>query len=217
MTGQHHPTPLGASQAGVDLYWLPLGSGGRCVRTSGRLYETLIATRNHRDSMHLYHSALIVRLDGHSFAIEMTPVWAVADPDRGVVAEGPVGMPSWGISRLFRYEIRCWRDGTIPDLGAAVDSPRRLSSDKDKARRVLELVASFPTATWGRDEQRTGEMWNSNSLTSWLLARSGHNTETTSATPPAGGRAPGWSAGLAVAARTERLAGRSNADQMLPS
>jgi hypothetical protein len=163
--------------------------------------------------MGLYHSALIVQLHGHSFTIEMTPVWAVADPDRGVVAEGPVGMPSWGRFRLFRYEIRCWPDGTIPDLDAAVDSPRRLSSDEGHARRVLELAASFPTATWGRDEQHTGEMWNSNSLTSWLLARSGHNTETTIAQPPSGGRAPGWSAGLAVADRTECMAGRSSADR----
>jgi hypothetical protein len=42
-------------------------------------------------------------------------------------------------------------------------------------------------------------MWNSNSLTAWLLARSGHCTE--AITLPARGRAPGWSAGLAVAAR----------------
>ena len=91
--------------------------------------------------------------------------------------------------------------GIIPDLRYAVDSPRRVSSDESTARRVLELVASFPVATWGRDEQRTGEMWNSNSLTAWLLARSGHDTETDLFRPPAHGRAPGWSAGLAVAAR----------------
>ena len=23
----------------VDLYWLPLGAGGRCVRANGRMYE----------------------------------------------------------------------------------------------------------------------------------------------------------------------------------
>jgi hypothetical protein len=157
VTGQQHPSPRAAGQSSVDLYWLPLGSGGRCVRTSGRLYETLIATRTHRAPMRLYHSALIVRLDGHSFAIEMTPVWAVADPGRGVVAEGPVGMPSWGRSRLFRYEIRCWRGGTIPDLAAAVDSPRRLSSDKDQARRVLELVASFEADS---HDQQTKDAWS---------------------------------------------------------
>lgn len=24
---------------------------------------------------------------------------------------------------------------------------------------MFDVVTSFPTATWGRDEQRTGEMW----------------------------------------------------------
>jgi hypothetical protein len=71
---------------------------------------------------------------------------------------------------------------------------------KPRAQQLLELVPAFPTATWGRDEQRAGEMWNSNSLVSWLLARSGHDTERLH--PPARGRAPGWSAGWVVAERT---------------
>lgn len=45
-----------------------------------------------------------------------------------------------------------------------------------------------------------GEMWNSNSVTSWILRRSG--IDTAQLAPPNGGRAPGWDAGLAVAART---------------
>jgi hypothetical protein len=186
---------------GVDLYWLPLGAGagGQCVRGSGRLYEALAATRRRRPLLDLYHSALIVRVDDHAHAIEMAPVWAGRDPERGVVSEGPVGCRGWGRSRLFRYEIRCWRDGTIPDAGAAVDSPRRLSTDLAMVRKVLELVPSCPAVTWGRDELLTGEMWNSNSLTSWLLARSGHDTSTIR--PPVSGRAPGWAAGLTVAGR----------------
>jgi hypothetical protein len=190
-----------ASAASVDLYWLPLGAGdpSRCVRSSGLLYEALVSARQHRPRSDLYHSALIVRLDGHSHAIEMAPVWAVRAPDRGVVAEGPVGVRWWGHARLFRYEIRCWRDGTIPDLAFAVDSPQRVSSDAPRAQRVLDLAAHFPTATWGRDEQRTGEMWNSNSLTAWLLACSGHDTDAANLQPPPRGRAPGWSAGLVVA------------------
>jgi len=187
--------------ASVDLYWLPLGAGdpSRCVRGNGLVYEALVAAHQRQPRADLYHSALIVRLDGHWHAIEMAPVWALRTPDRGVVAEGPVGMRSWGRARLFRYEIRCWRDGSIPDSAAAVDSPNRVSNDTVKAQRVLDLVARFPTATWGRDEQRTGEMWNSNSLTAWLLARSGHDTD--ALRPPTGGRAPGWAAGLTVAAR----------------
>ena len=147
-TAAYVPRGLGwrAAVTSVDLYWLPLGAGAgnQCVRGSGRIYEALAATREHRGRTDLYHSALMVRVGGHSYAIEMAPVWAVREPHRGVVAEGPVGSPSWGRSRLFRYEIRCWRSGTIPDLLAAVDSPRRVSSDELHARRVLELTASFP-------------------------------------------------------------------------
>ena len=42
-------------------------------------------------------------------------------------------------------------------------------------------------------------MWNSNSLISWLIARSGLDVD--SIQPPAGGRAPGWQAGIVVARR----------------
>jgi hypothetical protein len=65
-------------------------------------------------------------------------------------------------------------------------------------RRLLDLVPQVPVLTWGRDEMHTGEMWNSNSLTAWLLARSGH--EVGAVGLPERGRAPGWHAGLMVAA-----------------
>ena len=197
----------GTTHASVDLYWLPLGAGagGWLVRGSGHLYEALAALRRRRARSDLYHSALIVRLEGHAYAIEMAPVWAMRAQERGVVNTGSVGLPSWGRSRLFRYEVRCWRDGTIPDLLSARDGPRRASSDEERARRVLDLVADFPTATWGRDEQLAGEMWNSNSLTAWLLARSGHDTDARALQPPRHGRAPGWHAGLVVAARVSAV------------
>jgi hypothetical protein len=54
-----------------------------------------------------------------------------------------------------------------------------------------------PTPVWGRDELRTGEMWNSNSLISWLITRSGLDID--SVRLPQGGRAPGWHAGFLVA------------------
>ena len=188
-------------RASVDLYWLPLGagSGGRCVRGSGRLYEALAATGRHRPRFDLYHSALIVQLDHHAYAIEMAPVWAVSDAQRGVSFEGPVGTPWLGRSRLFRYEVRLWSEGRIPDAAAAVDSPQRLSTNRAMAQRVVGLVPFCPVLTWGRDERRTGEMWNSNSVTAWLLARSGHDTDALG--PPTCGRAPGWAAGLTIAAR----------------
>jgi hypothetical protein len=42
-------------------------------------------------------------------------------------------------------------------------------------------------------------MWNSNSVVSWLVTASGLDVE--SIRPPARGRAPGWSAGIATARR----------------
>jgi hypothetical protein len=191
----------GPEHASVDLYWLPLGAGDAhpSVRWSGRLFEALVSRHEHREPRDLYHSALEVHVDGKRFVIEMAPVWAEDGPDRDVVREGAVGLSWLGRSRFFRYEVHRWRDGVIPDRSEAVASPMRLSEDRDRAQRVLELVPEFPAATWGRDEMRTGEMWNSNSLVSWLLARSGHDID--GVNPPLHGRAPGWSAGLVVAAR----------------
>ena len=59
-------------------------------------------------------------------------------------------------------------------------------------------------AVWGRDALRTGDMWNSNSVVAWLIARSGIEAEAIA--PPAGGRAPGWRAGLVAARSQERSA-----------
>jgi hypothetical protein len=99
--------------------------------------------------------------------------------------------------RLFRYEVRCWLDGIIPDAGEAVASPQLLSDDPLRARRLLDLVASVPALIWGRDELETGEMWNSNSVIAWLVARSGLPVD--EIRPPAGGRAPGWESGIVTA------------------
>jgi hypothetical protein len=183
--------------SGVDLYWLPLGAGGHCVRISGRAFEAAAARLERRPTRDLYHSALSVDVPDGSFVIEMAPVRDANGSQRGVVAEGPVGS-RWARSlRVFRYEIRRWRDGVIPDVDEAVDSPRRLTDDPDRAGRVLDLVPEVPTPVWGRDELGAGEMWNSNSLISWLIVRSG--LETDGLEPPAGGRAPGWRSGLVVA------------------
>ncbi len=195
--------PVGAaSTAYVDLYWLPLGAGGYFVRLNGRAFEAVDAAAHRRRRCDLYHSALEVGLGADRYVIEQGPVWNTTDPGRGVVCEGPVGSAWLGRSRLFRYEVRRWRGGVIPDASEAVASPRRLSRDAARAGRLLDLVPEVPQATWGRDEQRAGEMWNSNSLVSWLLARSGHDT--VAIDPPPRGRAPGWHAGLIVAARQMR-------------
>jgi hypothetical protein len=194
--GAGGPASLPAS---VTLYWLPLGAGGHCIRLNGRLFEALQARHEHRPVRDLYHSALQVRLGAECFVIEMTPVLGGGTADRGVVREGPAASRLLRCSALFRYEVRRWRDCTIPDVAEAVAGPHIVSTDATRAREVLRLAPLVPALVWGRDECRTGEMWNSNSLTAWLLASSGHRMETIG--PPAHGRAPGWHAGLAIAAR----------------
>jgi hypothetical protein len=183
----------------VDLSWLPLGAGGRSVRLNGIVFEAIAARRAGRQACALYHSALEVSVDEARYVIEMAPAWARDAAKRDVVAEGAVGTRAAGRLRAFRYEIRRWRDGAIPDVAEAVDSPQTLSRDPIKARRLLDLVSTVPTATWGRDELTAGEMWNSNSVVAWLLVSSG--IDPGRAHLPAGGRAPGWDAGVTVAHR----------------
>ncbi|MBA3718336.1 MAG: hypothetical protein H0W87_08935 [Actinobacteria bacterium] len=186
---------------GVDLYWLPLGAGGYSVRLNGRVFEAVAARLARRDACDLYHSALEVRVPEARFVIEQAPVRDCNGAERGVVAEGAVGSHWAARFRIFRYEVRRWHEGVIPDASEAVESPRRLTDDPRLAQRVLDLVPHVPTVVWGRDELDAGEMWNSNSLISWLIARSGLAAESIRA--PAGGRAPGWDAGLVVARRQE--------------
>jgi hypothetical protein len=188
---------------GVDLYWLPLGAGGHSVRLNGRVFEAVAARLERRPPGDLYHSALDVRVPEGSFVIEQAPVRDSNGGERGVVAEGAVGSRWAGRLRIFRYEVRRWCGGIIPDVNDAVESPQRLTDDPDVAQRVLDLVPHVPTAVWGRDELAAGEMWNSNSIISWLIARSGIDAESIHA--PAGGRAPGWRAGLVVARRQDAL------------
>ena len=115
---------------GVDLYWLPLGAGGHFVRLNGRVYEAVASRLSRRASRDLYHSALQVQLPEATFVVEQAPVPDLSGDQRGVVAEGPVGARWAGRFRIFRYEIRLWRGGHIPDVAEAVDSPVRLTRDE---------------------------------------------------------------------------------------
>jgi hypothetical protein len=169
------------------------------VRLNGRIFETFASRLEGRDPCDLYHAALEVHAPDGRFVIEQAPAWRHEDLDRGVVAEGAVGSLVVRRCSAFRYEVRRWRDGRIPDVAEAVDSPRRLTNDPRCAQRLLELVPHVPTTVWGRDQLRAGEMWNSNSVIAWLIARSG--LDAGSIAPPPRGRAPGWRAGAIVAQR----------------
>ncbi len=202
MKRQHsEATNTAPSRASIDLYWLPLGAGGHSVRLNGRVYEALAARLGRRPVRDLYHSALEVRVPEGRFVIEQAPIPDSDGAERGVVAEGAVGSRWAGRLRIFRYELRRWRDGVIPDVDEAVESPQCLSGDSERARQLLALVPHVPIPVWGRDELRAGEMWNSNSVIAWLVARAGLDAEAIQ--PPTGGRAPGWNAGLVVARREE--------------
>ena len=183
----------------VDMYWIPLGAGGWFVKRNGRLYEAVVALRDGRPRRDLYHSALEVVVPEGRFVIEQAPVPDPKGALRGVVAEGPVGSREAGRLRIFRYEVRRWPGGRIPDVAEAVESPRRLSTDSEVAHHVLSLAPDVPTPVWGRDELRTGDMWNSNSVISWLITTSGLDPEDVPL--PSGGRAPGWDAGIVAARR----------------
>lgn len=183
------------NRSGIYLYRLPLGAGGLgYVLMNGRIYEAIKARDEGRRPLDLYHTALEIRLSEVRFTVENA--WPSPDHNiasRGVVLEGPVFSRRLAMYRPFRYEVRCWRDGVIADADEAVEI-ELLDGDPDRAQRVLDLVATVPAMIWGRDELRVGEMWNSNSVISYLLARSGLHAE--AIRPPAGGRAPGWEAGI---------------------
>jgi hypothetical protein len=137
------------SRASIDLYWLPLGAGGHSVRLNGRIYEAVAARLERRAPCALYHSALEVRVPKGRFVIEQTPIPDSNGEERGVVAEGAVGSRWAGRFRNFRYELRRWRDGVIPDVAEAVESPRRLSDDPEQARRLLSARAVRANARVG--------------------------------------------------------------------
>jgi hypothetical protein len=140
------PLARAAHEASIALYWLPLGAGGWFVRLNGRIYEAIHALLERRRPLDLYHSALEVRVPEGRFVIENS--WPIPDADgasRGVVVEGPVGSRRIARFRVFRYEVRRWRDGIIADADEAVASPQLLSDDPLLARRLLDLVGSLQT------------------------------------------------------------------------
>lgn len=199
----------GTGRGTVDLYWIPLGAGARFVRFNGVVYEALSARLQRRPRRPLYHSALALDLPHGHYMVEMTPVPDARGSDRGVVTEGAVGLRLLGRLRVFRYEVRRWRDGVVPDLGFAVASPVRVTDDAEMAQRMFDVLPHVPPLVWGRDELRTGDMWSCNSIISWTLATAGVDIATIAAPPAA--RAPGWTAGAVTAERGAYLSHRQKA------
>ncbi len=182
----------------VELSWIPLGAGQRIVKLSGKVFERISALLHHRPRCDIYHAALTITVPDGRYTIEMAEIPDTHGEQRGVVAEGPVGLKVLGRFRIFRYEIRRWRGGFIPDANEAVTTVT-ISTDHDCAQQLLNILPTVPTPVWGRDELNAGDMWNSNSVIAWLLANG--NIDMTRIAPPPHGRAPGWSSGLVVAER----------------
>ena len=181
----------------VDLYWIPLGAGGHSVRLNGKVFEFLAAARARRPRRDLYHAALVVGLDGARHTIEITPSPDDDRAARGVVATGAVGSRLAGRLRLFRYEVRCWRGGSIPTWpmrsAAPAGSPPTLAPPAGCSTSSGRADAGLGTrrAPRGRDVELQ------------LHGRLAHRplrAPDRELHPPPGGRAPGWDAGLAVAA-----------------
>lgn len=186
------------SAARAELWWLPVGAGGHVVVHTSRWWELVRARREHRHPRPLFHAALEVIADAHRTVIEMTPAWGQPADASGVVREGPVGLRPLGRWRLFRYEVRAWPDGAIPDRAYAVDSPTAIPLTPAARDALFASLAEVPPLTWGRPVVPGGDMWNSNAVISWLLTRAG--VDATRLSPPRGGSAPGWSAGIALGA-----------------
>src|SRR3954451_7347008 len=104
-----------------------------------------------------YHCGLMIR-QASAMPSRRDRCGNVADSDRGVVVEGPVGSRLLGRFRAFRYELRCWRDGRIPDIAESVESPMRTTDDVAQAEALLDVLPEVPALTWGRDELRAGDV-----------------------------------------------------------
>lgn len=181
----------------VALWWLPVGAGGHFVIHTSHWWEVLAARRERRAPQPLYHAALEVFTGNTRYVIEMGPAWGQSVAARGVVATGPVGVGFLGRWRLFRYEVRCWEGGVIPDRDFAVGETLEVPLTAGEAEDMIARITTVPPLTWGRDEFGSGDMWNSNSLVAWLLQTGG--VAAAGFVPPAPGRAPGWKAGIIAA------------------
>ncbi|MBF4994048.1 hypothetical protein ITX31_07985 [Arthrobacter gandavensis] len=103
-------------QAQVRLWWLPVGAGGHVVIHTSRWWELWRARRERRNPRPHFHAGLEVLAPDGRYAVEMAPAWGRGAAGPGVVATGAVGLRPLGRFRFFRYEVRCRRNGVIPDL-----------------------------------------------------------------------------------------------------
>jgi hypothetical protein len=106
-------TGIASESTSTGFRWVPVGTSCALMDVSTRRFE---ATLQRRPRYEIYHSGLEVFVPEGRYTIEQTPASAHGE-QRGVVGIGPIGA-EWlgGRVRMFRYELRRWRDGVIPDI-----------------------------------------------------------------------------------------------------
>jgi len=184
----------------ADLYWIPVGAGTRFQKASLAAYETVAASLSRRARQELVHGGLACSLRGEPFTLELMP--ALPGPNVRHEVTGPVGFAFAGRLRLFRYQVCVLPNAALPDQQFAVEPPARLCEDDARVQAILDASRVVPAYTWGRRRPGHPEMWTSDSALAWILDRAGLAPERLAL--PAGCRAPGWQAGLAEAASTQK-------------
>ena len=175
-------TAKAAVPACLDLLWLPLGAGGHVVRCNGRGFEAVSALLQRAPPRTC--TTRRSRSPGRSPPCDRTGArlgHGIARARRGLWRRGrrrPLGR--W---RLFRYEVRCWADGVIPDAAEAVDSPvpcratRRgragcSTSSRACPRRRGDMTSSAPARCGTRTRSSPG-CWRPAGTTSARSPRPG--------------------------------------------
>ena len=177
---------------------MPVGAGTpRLQRASLRLWEAFEAARARRTRTVLYHSALKLHTEGRTRTLELMP--AFIDSASPPLLTGPVGAGLAGPPRPLPHQRVCTHRGGAPPRRWGGERAQGLAHDESVARAIIALAPAVPPYTWGRRVRGTSEMWTSDSVISWLLLRAG--VDLAAMHIPAGGRAPGWEAGLEVASR----------------
>ena len=188
--------------AAVDLYWLPLGAGGRSVRLNGKVFEAVSARVQRRSACDLYHSALEVSVDSERFVIEMAPAWDANGASGGPSSRAPSEPAGQDVVVGFATRCAAGRTGGFPTLRR----PSTARSDSAKIRGPLDICwTSFPRCRPGSGVETSSRRARCGTRTpssSWLLAAQRHR-RFPRATPRTGSRA-GMGRGRQVTASARR-------------
>ena len=148
-----HPRRHASRRESVDLFWLPFSprDASRLVRWSGWVFEEIDARHHGRQRRDLYDSAL-----------GGPPRWGALRhrDDPGMEQPGPRPRrrqwgpgwsgPAWVVLPCFDTRCTVGAAASFRTSRKPLTAPSiLLSSDRDMAQRVLDLVGIFPTRTSG--------------------------------------------------------------------